>query len=32
VMMIDNEVQRKMTPKKVAELFSNSSKARENAK
>lgn len=32
VMMIDNEVQRKMTPKKVAELFSNSSKVRENAK
>ena len=31
-MMINNEVQRKMTPKKVAELFSNSSKARENAK
>lgn len=32
VMMIDNEVQRKMTPKMVAELFSNRSKARENAK
>ena len=32
VIMIDNEVQRKMTPKKVAELFSNRSKARENAK
>ncbi len=31
-MMIDNEVQRKMTPKKVAELFSNRSKARENAR
>ncbi len=31
-MMIDNEVQRKMTPKKVAELFSSRSKARENAK
>jgi len=31
-MMIDNEVQRKMTPKKVAELFSNRSKVRENAK
>ncbi len=30
--MIDNEVQRKMTPKKVAELFSNRSKASENAK
>lgn len=32
VMMINNEVQRKMTPKKVAELFSNSSQARENAR
>jgi len=31
-MIIDNEVQRKMTPKKVAELFSNSSKVKENAK
>ncbi len=31
-MMIDNEVQRKMTPKKVAELFSNRSKAGENAR
>jgi len=30
--MIDNEVQRKMTPKKVAELFSNRSKGGENAK
>jgi len=32
VIMIDNEVQRKMTPKKVAELFSNRGKARENVK
>jgi len=31
-MMIDNEVQRKMTPKKVAELFSNRSKGGENAR
>lgn len=31
-MVIDNEVQRKMTPKKVAELFSNRSKAGENAR
>ncbi len=31
-MVIDDEVQRKMTPKKVAELFSNRSKARKNAK
>jgi len=30
--MIDNEVQRKMTPKKVAGLFSNRSKEGENAK
>ncbi len=30
--MIDNEVQRKLTPKKVAELFSNRSKAGENAR
>ncbi len=30
--MIDNEVQRKMTPKKVAELFSNRSKGGENAR
>jgi len=29
--MIDNEVQRKMTPKKVAELFSNRRKGGENA-
>ena len=28
--VIDDEVQRKMTPKKVAELFSNRSKVREN--
>ena len=32
VIMIDNEVQRKMSPKKVAELFSNRGKARENVK
>ena len=32
VMTIDNEVQRKMTPRKVAELFDNSSKTRKNAK
>lgn len=31
-MLIDDEVQRKMTPKKVVELFSNSSKVKENAK
>ena len=31
-MVIDNEVQRKMTPKKVAEIFSNRSKAGENAR
>ncbi len=31
-MMIDNKVQRKMTPKKVAELFSNRSKGGENAR
>ncbi len=31
-MMIDNEVQRKMTPKKITELFSNRNKAGENAK
>jgi len=31
-MMIDDEVQRKMTPKKVAGLFSNRSKEGENAK
>ena len=30
--MIDNEVQRKMTPKKVAELFSNRRKGGENAR
>jgi NADH-quinone oxidoreductase subunit E len=29
-MVIDNEVQRKMTPNKVAELFSNVSKVGEN--
>ena len=31
-MMIDNEVQRKMTAKKVAELFSNRNKGGENAR
>ncbi len=31
-MVIDNKVQRKMTPKKVAELFSNRSKAGENVR
>ncbi len=30
--LIDNEVQRKMTPRKVAELFSNRSKGGENAR
>ncbi len=30
--MIDNEVQRKMTPKKVAELFTNRRKGGENAR
>ncbi|MFC1952014.1 NADH-quinone oxidoreductase subunit NuoE [Chloroflexota bacterium] len=30
-MMIDDEVQRKMTTKKVVELFGNKSKAKENA-
>ncbi len=30
--LIDNEVQRKMTPRKVAELFSNRSKGREDVR
>ena len=31
-MLINNEVQRKMTPRKVVELFSSGSQVRENAK